>query len=187
MIWNLTLSQRTKRGSLSFEKEPGFSEPPAGSFWLWRPCLVGLMCPWLVLSSMFWPLYNHPAYPLVPAVQSLGPEDLLEEGTATHSSILAWRIPWTEEPGRLQSMGSQRVRHDRSDSTHLFSHTQSTRRLGASVHTDHLSEGLYYHSCNWFLQLPCSHLELIIKWLWQPSLDVKMVSLFFSSLAVVLD
>ena len=40
-------------------------------------------------------------------VQSLGLEDPLEKGTATHSSILAWRIPWTEEPGRLQSMGSQ--------------------------------------------------------------------------------
>ena len=37
-------------------------------------------------------------------VQSLGPEDLLQEGTATHSSVLAWRIPWTEEPGGLQSM-----------------------------------------------------------------------------------
>ena len=45
-------------------------------------------------------------------VRSLGWKDSLEEGTATHSSILAWRIPWTEEPGRLQSMGSQRVRHD---------------------------------------------------------------------------
>ena len=45
-------------------------------------------------------------------VQSLGQEDPLEKGMATHSSILAWRIPWTEEPGGLQSMGSQRVRHD---------------------------------------------------------------------------
>ena len=45
-------------------------------------------------------------------VLSLGQEDLLEEETATHSSILAWRIPWTEEPGRLQSIGSQRVGHD---------------------------------------------------------------------------
>ena len=45
-------------------------------------------------------------------VQSLGQEDPLEEGMATHSSILAWRNPWTEEPGRLQSMGSQRVRCD---------------------------------------------------------------------------
>ena len=44
-------------------------------------------------------------------VQSLGREDLLEKGMAAHSSILAWSIPWTEEPGRLQSMGSQRVRH----------------------------------------------------------------------------
>ena len=42
----------------------------------------------------------------------LGQEDPLEEGMAIHSSILAWRIPWTEESGGLQSMGSQRVRHD---------------------------------------------------------------------------
>ena len=41
-----------------------------------------------------------------------GLEDPLEEGTATNSSILAWKIPWTEEPGRLQSIGSQRVGHD---------------------------------------------------------------------------
>ena len=45
-------------------------------------------------------------------VGSLGPEDLLERGMATHSSILAWRTPWTEEAGGLQSIGSQRVRHD---------------------------------------------------------------------------
>ena len=45
-------------------------------------------------------------------VQSLGWEDLLEKGMATHSSILAWRIPWIEEPGELQSMESQRVGHD---------------------------------------------------------------------------
>ena len=45
-------------------------------------------------------------------VRSLGWEDPLETGMATHSSILAWRIPWREEPGRLQSTGSQRVGHD---------------------------------------------------------------------------
>ena len=45
-------------------------------------------------------------------VQYLGQEDPLEKGMATHSSILAWRTPWTEETGRLQSMGSHRVRHD---------------------------------------------------------------------------
>ena len=46
------------------------------------------------------------------AGEAVGQEDLLEESMATHSSILAWRIPWTEEPGGLQSMGSQRGRHD---------------------------------------------------------------------------
>ena len=45
-------------------------------------------------------------------VQSLGQEDPLEEEMATHSSILTWRISWTDEPGRLQYIGSQRVRHD---------------------------------------------------------------------------
>ena len=45
-------------------------------------------------------------------VQSLGQEDPLEEEMESHSSILAWRIPWTEEPGGLESMESQRVRHD---------------------------------------------------------------------------
>ena len=45
-------------------------------------------------------------------VPSLGREDPLEKGMATHSSILAWRSPWTEEPGGLQSIGSQRVGHD---------------------------------------------------------------------------
>ena len=53
----------------------------------------------------------------LPAMQetqgpSLGREDLLEKGMATHSSILAWRVPWTEEPGEIQSVGFQRVRHD---------------------------------------------------------------------------
>ena len=54
---------------------------------------------------------NTPAMQETP-VQFLGREDPLEKEMATHSSILAWRIPWTEEPGRLQSMRSQRVRHN---------------------------------------------------------------------------
>ena len=45
-------------------------------------------------------------------VKSLGQENPLEKGMAMHASILAWRISWTEEPGRLQSMGSQRLRHN---------------------------------------------------------------------------
>ena len=51
-------------------------------------------------------------------VRSLGQEDPLEKEMATHSSILAWRILWTEEPGRSQSMGSRRVRHNRETNTH---------------------------------------------------------------------
>ena len=54
-------------------------------------------------------------------VWSLGWEDPLEKEMATHSSILAWRIPWTEEPGRLQSTGSQRVRHNWATSLHFTS------------------------------------------------------------------
>ena len=53
-------------------------------------------------------------------VQSLGWEDLLEKDMATHSSILAWKIPWMEEHGRLHIMGSQRVGHDRATSLSLF-------------------------------------------------------------------
>ena len=53
-------------------------------------------------------------------VRSLGQEDPLEKEMATHSSTLAWKIPWTEDPDRLQFMGSQRVRHDRATSLSLF-------------------------------------------------------------------
>ena len=53
-------------------------------------------------------------------VRSLGQEGPLEKGMATHSSVLAWRIPWTEEPGRLQSLGLQTVRHDWATNTFHF-------------------------------------------------------------------
>ena len=64
---------------------------------------------------------NLPAMQELQEIQvwSLGQEDPLEEGTATHSSILAWRIPWTEKPGSLQPMGSQKVGHDWSD-MHMY-------------------------------------------------------------------
>ena len=61
---------------------------------------------------------NLPAMPET-RVLSLGEEDPLEEGMATHSSILAWKIPWTEDPGRLQFIGLQRVGHDSSDLAHM--------------------------------------------------------------------
>ena len=53
-------------------------------------------------------------------VQSLGQKDPLEEEMATHSIILAWKIPWTEEPGGLQSMGLQSIRHDQATSLSLL-------------------------------------------------------------------
>ena len=76
------------------------------------------------MKDIEWASYKKKKWPFVaqtvknfPAmqetqVQSLGQEDLLETGKATHSSMPAWRIPWTEEPGGLQSLGSQRVRQD---------------------------------------------------------------------------
>ena len=54
-----------------------------------------------------------------------GGEDPLEKGIATHSSILAWRIPWTEEPGGLQVIGSQRVGHNCVPNTHTHTHTDT--------------------------------------------------------------
>ena len=61
-----------------------------------------------VLASLVAQMVKNPPTMQETRVQSLGLEDPLEEGMATHSRILAWRVPWTEEPGRLQSMGSQR-------------------------------------------------------------------------------
>ena len=65
-----------------------------------------------ILASLVAQIVKKPPAMQETWVRSLGWEDPLEEGMATHSSILAWRIPWTEEPGGLQSMGSQRVKHD---------------------------------------------------------------------------
>ena len=64
-------------------------------------------------------LQNLPAMQ-EPCFWSMGQEDSLEKGMATHSSILDWRIPWTEEPGELQSMGSQRVGHNCEANTLCF-------------------------------------------------------------------
>ena len=63
-------------------------------------------------ASLVAQLVKNPPAMRETQVQSLGQEDALDEGMAPHTSTLAWRIPWTEEPGGLQSTGSQRVRHD---------------------------------------------------------------------------
>ena len=68
-------------------------------------------------------------------IRSLGQEDPLEEGMATHSSILAWRIPWTEEPGRLQSTGSQRVGHDWATVTYSLNLSVASPPHCAYVHS----------------------------------------------------
>ena len=90
----------------------------------------------------------------LPAIQetevwSLGWENPLEKGMATHSGILAWRIPWTEEPGRLQSIQSQRVRHDWAAFTFdpaINWHPNSLRSWGlwGKVSTSHINLHLSY-------------------------------------------
>ena len=70
-----------------------------------------MLVQWLRASLVAQLVKNLPAMQEI-WVRSLGWEDPLEKGKATHSSILAWRIPWTDEPGGLQSTGSQRVGHD---------------------------------------------------------------------------
>ena len=75
-------------------------------------------------------------------VQSLGWEDPLEKEMATHSSTLAWKIPWKEEPGRPQSMGSQRVGHDRAPSLSLHARWPGAALpLGKGIHTTATDQG----------------------------------------------
>ena len=82
--------------------------------WIWER-----VCPWAWASQVAQLIKNLPAMQET-QIWSLGWEDPLEKDMATHSSSLAWRIPWTEEPGRLQSMGLQRVGHDWVTSLHVI-------------------------------------------------------------------
>ena len=99
-------------------------------------------------SLVFQRVKNLPAM-LETWVWSLGREDPLEKGMTTHSSVLAWRIPWTEEPGGLQSMGSQRVGHDWV--TNTFTFTPFSRQFSSicwkmvviNIH-------IYSDQCKWF-------------------------------------
>ena len=78
-----------------------------------RNLMVPLIEIWKTeLTSLVAQMVKHLPIMWETRVQSLGWEDLLEKEMATHSSILAWKISWTEKPGRLQSMGSQRLGHD---------------------------------------------------------------------------
>ena len=69
-------------------------------------------------ASLVAQMFMNPPVMQETRVRSLGWEDPLEKGVATHPSTLAWRIPWTEEPGEQQYMGLQRVRHNRSNLAH---------------------------------------------------------------------
>ena len=103
---------------------------------------------------------NLPAMQEMQAVQvwSLGQENPLEEGMATHSSIFAWRIPWTEEPGGLQSMESPRVRHDlvTEHSTHTSLADSGSQPL---LHSPH---GYFnWATPTWVLGFFCSELSTL--------------------------
>ena len=105
----------------------------------WRAVIHGVTKSWTWLSDwteLYWTEYfpggsdsKESAWNGGNWVGSLGWEDLLEENTATHSSTLAWRIPWTEEPGWLQSMGWQRVRHDWAHSSNTLKWLSLTIRI----------------------------------------------------------
>ena len=93
-----------------------------------------LQCSWASLVAQM--VKNSPAMQET-WVWSLGWEDSLEEGMATHSSILAWRIPWTEESGRLQPMGLQRVGHDWANK-HSTAH-DTIKEKGMAIHSSILA------------------------------------------------
>ena len=114
--------QDYKRGGEQIERCSHFSESPER-----EPSLVAQMVKCL---PTMWKA----------RVQSLGQEDLLEKEMATHSSILAWKIPWTEESGRLQSIGSQRVGTRLSDFTHSHQRGCLTQSKG-EVDAGRLSGG----------------------------------------------
>ena len=110
-------------------------------------------------------------------VRSLGEEDPLEEGMATHSSILAWRILWTEEPGKLQSMGLQRVGHDWG--------TKHTLLVSVSSITLHVSCPCLYMSWTlvscWGMLLVLEILaEWVTHWLKSSRTDFEKTALVLS-------
>ena len=114
-------------------------------------------------------------------IWSLGWEDPLEKEMATHSSTLAWKIPWMEEPGRLQSMGSQRVRQDWATSFSLSLCYCSTKTV--TDNTQMKKHGyalikLYWHwnlkviwfSCDFFSPQPFKNIKITLSlWVWNSS------------------
>ena len=136
------------------------------------------------LSSLFWEAIEHHVWASLMAqwvenppamqeteetqVRSLGQEDSLEKEMATHSSVLAWKIPWTEEPDRLQSTGSKRVGHDwatsLSKSDKKYPRTVSRTQMSA-----HIRKGSFFLEITGFLwfgrHMPPSTDGRVVGWL----------------------
>ena len=109
-LYSLGSSPGQNTGVGSFFSSPG--DLPNPEIKLESPALQADASPTELWASLVAQIVTHLPAVQETQVQSLGGEDPLEKEIATHSSILGWRISWTEEPGGLQSMGSQRVGHD---------------------------------------------------------------------------
>ena len=114
---------------------------PAGK--LSKPCSFWVFIEASLMTSLVVQMVKNPPAMQETQVQSLGQEDPPEKGMATQSSFLAWRIPWTEEPGGLPTMGLQRVGHDWETNTHI------TWRWLIKLNHDWLIESLAID--NWIL------------------------------------
>ena len=136
---------------------------------LWRSPGEGLGYP-VQYSWTFLVAQRSKHLPAMPGtwVQSLGWEYPLEKEMATHSSILAWKIPWTEDPSGLQSTGSQRVRHNLATSLLLSANVNSNSRA-CSLKTEN---SLYIKSCNWWWQ---GFLFILFTGIFQKSVILQVV------------
>ena len=131
------------------------------TFWLcWKELrLLWPLWAWVLKGFSWCSDDKESAHKAKTWVQSLDREDTPEEKMETHSSILAWRIPWAEEPGGLQSMGPQRVRHDWVTYTHthlLVLRAGVTQELGTQGH----GQGCLH--CEAFLPCSCSSQEFLV-------------------------
>ena len=124
-----------------------------------------------MLASLVAQRLKHPPAVWETWVWSLGREDPLEKEMATHSSFLVWRIPWTVEPGRLQSMGSQRVGHDWVTSLSFTFFPDNCCWLLVSCYLPIFWEGfegslLGYHHHLWWLECSQSSSLTVLRPLW---------------------
>ena len=140
---------------------------------VWYFIYIKLFSSFSLESSLLSAVKNLPSLqePQETRVRPLGWKDPLEKGMATHSSILAWRAPWTEEPGRLRSLGSQRVRHDWSDLAHRHSiEEQRYLKRAKAAYCKMI--------CGW-RRCPFSFLSFILKYSWFTMLCFRCTAKWF--------